>query len=135
MTEELLRFGHIINAISRPQKGILALFETENFNIFCIPAPWNDYTPAGLKILHISHTYYLVKIVDLLDTVFFILRKKNNQVTFLHIYHHAVMVFGCYLYLKFMSGGGHGLMLGELSDTLSSPSGGTRSSFLMQTEM
>lgn len=57
--------------------------------------------------------------MDLLDTVFFILRKKNNQVTFLHIYHHTMMVFGCYMYNKFMSGGGHGLMLGGLSDIFS----------------
>ncbi|GFT60144.1 elongation of very long chain fatty acids protein 4 [Nephila pilipes] len=33
--------------------------------------------------------YYLLKFVDLLDTVFFVLRKKQNQVTFLHVVHHA----------------------------------------------
>jgi GNS1/SUR4 family len=101
------------------KKVLLALFETENFNVFCIPAPWNDYSAPGLKILHLSHAYYLIKILDLLDTVFFVLRKKNGQVTFLHIYHHTVMVFGGFLYIKFMSGGGHALVLGELSDTLS----------------
>lgn len=93
-------------------QGIIGTFMTENFNIFCIPAPWGDYSKAGLFLRHISHAYYLIKIVDLLDTVFFILRKKNNQVTFLHIYHHAMMMFGSYLYIKFMSGGGHGIMLG-----------------------
>lgn len=94
-------------------KVTLALFETENLNMFCIPAPWGDFTKPGLKILHYSHMYYLIKIMDLLDTIFFILRKKNNQVTFLHIYHHAIMVLGGYFYIKFISGGGHAVLLGE----------------------
>ncbi|GFV73063.1 elongation of very long chain fatty acids protein 4 [Trichonephila clavipes] len=33
--------------------------------------------------------YYLLKFVDLLDTVFFVLRKKQNQITALHLIHHA----------------------------------------------
>ncbi|GFQ86003.1 elongation of very long chain fatty acids protein 4 [Trichonephila clavata] len=33
--------------------------------------------------------YYLLKYLDLLDTVFFVLRKKYNQITFLHVGHHA----------------------------------------------
>ncbi|KAI1309052.1 Elongation of very long chain fatty acids protein 1 [Halotydeus destructor] len=35
--------------------------------------------------------YTCLKVFDLLDTVFFILRKKFNQVTTLHVIHHAVM--------------------------------------------
>ncbi|KAI1309051.1 Elongation of very long chain fatty acids protein 1 [Halotydeus destructor] len=35
--------------------------------------------------------YCYLKIFDLLDTVFFILRKKHNQVTVLHVVHHAIM--------------------------------------------
>lgn len=37
--------------------------------------------------------------------IFFVLRKKNNQVSFLHIYHHTAMAYGVYFYLRFMSGG------------------------------
>ncbi|XP_050684010.1 elongation of very long chain fatty acids protein F-like [Leptidea sinapis] len=36
--------------------------------------------------------YFIAKHIDLLDTVFFILRKKQDQVSFLHIYHHSAMV-------------------------------------------
>ncbi|XP_055374713.1 elongation of very long chain fatty acids protein 7-like [Condylostylus longicornis] len=35
------------------------------------------------------HSYVLIKFFDCLDTVFFVLRKKNKQITFLHVYHHA----------------------------------------------
>lgn len=37
--------------------------------------------------------------------IFFVLRKKNNQISFLHIYHHTAMAYGVYFYLRFMSGG------------------------------
>ena len=36
---------------------------------------------------------------------FFILRKKNNQMTFLHIYHHGTMVFNWWLGAKYAPGG------------------------------
>lgn len=49
--------------------------------------------------------YYIAKIVDLLDTVFFILRKKNGHVSFLHIYHHSMMVAAMYVAVNFVPGG------------------------------
>ncbi|XP_063839330.1 very long chain fatty acid elongase 2-like [Ostrinia nubilalis] len=46
--------------------------------------------------------YYLTaKISELLDTVFFVLRKKQNQVTFLHVYHHSGMVLYTWFALKY----------------------------------
>ncbi|XP_052738342.1 elongation of very long chain fatty acids protein 7-like [Bicyclus anynana] len=42
--------------------------------------------------------YFLAKHLDLLDTVFFVLRKKDNQVTFLHVFHHALMVTWAWFY-------------------------------------
>ncbi|PSN54041.1 Elongation of very long chain fatty acids protein 7 [Blattella germanica] len=48
--------------------------------------------------------YYLLKIIDLLDTVFFILRKKQNQVTFLHVFHHSGMVLVGWIWTKFIPG-------------------------------
>ncbi|XP_015925970.2 very long chain fatty acid elongase 7-like [Parasteatoda tepidariorum] len=52
--------------------------------------------------LHITWYVWMVKHLELLDTVFFALRKKNNQITFLHLFHHCamVLVFGLGLYLR-----------------------------------
>lgn len=47
----------------------------------------------------------MVKVVDLLDTVFFILRKKESQATFLHIYHHFGMFFVGWVGTKYVAGG------------------------------
>lgn len=33
----------------------------------------------------------MAKLIELLDTVFFVLRKKHQQVSFLHVYHHTLM--------------------------------------------
>lgn len=49
--------------------------------------------------------FYFSKCVEMLDTIFFILRKKNNQVSFLHVYHHATMFPIWYIGVKWVAGG------------------------------
>lgn len=56
--------------------------------------------------------YFIMKVFDLLDTVFFVLRKKQSQISFLHVYHHAGMAFGTWVATKFLAGG-HITFLGE----------------------
>lgn len=51
-----------------------------------------------------AYWYYIAKMIELLDTVFFVLRKNQHQVTFLHVYHHTVMVLWAYYYLKYAFG-------------------------------
>ncbi|KAG7302751.1 hypothetical protein JYU34_012713 [Plutella xylostella] len=45
--------------------------------------------------------YFIAKVTELLDTVFIILRKKEKQVSFLHIYHHSLMMLGSWAFLKY----------------------------------
>uniref|UniRef100_H3DGL6 Elongation of very long chain fatty acids protein n=2 Tax=Tetraodon nigroviridis TaxID=99883 RepID=H3DGL6_TETNG len=44
------------------------------------------------KIIDVLWWYYFSKLIEFMDTFFFILRKNNHQVTFLHIYHHISML-------------------------------------------
>jgi elongation of very long chain fatty acids protein 7 len=48
-------------------------------------------TPREIPIVTATHLFFLSKIPELLDTVFFILRKKNDQVSMLHVIHHGIM--------------------------------------------
>lgn len=48
--------------------------------------------------------YYMCKIIELLDTVFFVLRKKQNQISFLHLYHHTLMPFCGFIGVKYFAG-------------------------------
>lgn len=39
------------------------------------------------------HYYYVLnKYSDLLETVIFVFRKKNRQISFLHVYHHCAVI-------------------------------------------
>ena len=41
------------------------------------------------------------RLIDLLDTVFIVLRKKDSQITSLHLYHHTVVPFLCWISFKY----------------------------------
>lgn len=58
--------------------------------------------------------YFLAKISELLDTVFFVLRKKDRQITFLHLYHHTVMPMISWGATKYYPGG-HGTFIGNFN--------------------
>lgn len=49
--------------------------------------------------------HYANKYIELLDTMFMILRKKFNQVSFLHCYHHVLLIWAWFLVIKVNPGG------------------------------
>ncbi|GFT41551.1 elongation of very long chain fatty acids protein 7 [Nephila pilipes] len=62
---------------------------------------YNPELPEILKeFMRVAWCLYITKFVDLFDTVFFVLRKKQTHVTFLHVFHHSGI---CLLVLWFMS--------------------------------
>ncbi|XP_064544192.1 very long chain fatty acid elongase F-like [Drosophila montana] len=60
----------------------------------------------------LTYIYFLNKMIDLLDTVFFVLRKSSKQITVLHVYHHFLMVSGMYWVLRLYGVGGQYMMMG-----------------------
>lgn len=61
--------------------------------------------------------YFLLKVADLLDTVFFVLRKKDRQITFLHLYHHTGMVVLTWAGTKWFPGG-HSVFTGFINSII-----------------
>ncbi|KAM9847400.1 very long chain fatty acid elongase 5 [Aulostomus maculatus] len=59
------------------------------YNFYCQGT--HSSQEADDKIIQALWWYYFSKLIEFMDTVFFILRKNNHQITFLHIYHHASM--------------------------------------------
>ncbi|OQR68359.1 elongation of very long chain fatty acids protein 4-like [Tropilaelaps mercedesae] len=51
-------------------------------------------------LIFFSVVYFYVRVLDLLDTVFFVLAKKFSHISFLHVYHHVVVVISAYVYLR-----------------------------------
>ncbi|XP_076626464.1 very long chain fatty acid elongase 7-like [Colletes latitarsis] len=76
----------------------------EDFFIYCVP-PNYDPTPKGIKICAVSYYGLIVRIVDLFETIIFVLRKKNRQISFLHLYHHISSVIMSWLNVKYVSTG------------------------------
>ncbi|KAE8636247.1 hypothetical protein XENTR_v10002905 [Xenopus tropicalis] len=66
-----------------------------------------DYSqsPQALRMAWTCWLFYFSKFIELLDTVFFVLRKKNSQITFLHVYHHSIMPWTWWFGVKFAAGG------------------------------
>ncbi|GAB0090387.1 Elongation of very long chain fatty acids protein [Sergentomyia squamirostris] len=62
-------------------------------------------TPISMRTLHISWYVMMSKVIELVDTVFFVLRKKQKQVSVLHVYHHASTLFLCWLAVKYVGTG------------------------------
>lgn len=83
------------------------------FNYFCEPIDYSN-TPKAIKVTRLCYSYFLIKILDLMDTIFFVLRKKQNQVTFLHLYHHVGILMGAWGAVKYLPGG-HVTFLGLLN--------------------
>ncbi|XP_035401849.1 elongation of very long chain fatty acids protein 7-like isoform X3 [Cygnus atratus] len=54
--------------------------------------------------------FFFSKVIELLDTVFIILRKKQEQLTFLHVYHHGTMLFNWWSGVKYVPGGQAGFI-------------------------
>ncbi|KAF9422818.1 hypothetical protein HW555_001602 [Spodoptera exigua] len=60
-----------------------------------------EHEDTRRDITNVMYYYFLAKVSELLDTVFFVLRKKTSQVTFLHVYHHAMMAIVSWSILKY----------------------------------
>lgn len=85
----------------------LELFLTSqklDFSWTCEPV---DYTlnPLALRVASALWWYYASKLLEMFDTVFFILRKKEKQLTFLHVYHHSTMFGLWWIGIKYVAGG------------------------------
>jgi len=84
--------------------NIKQLFSDRGCNIqnYLSPNPENSNLQVALS--RGAWWYFFAKIIELLDTVFFVLRKKQNQITFLHVYHHAATAVFSWCYLKLLPG-------------------------------
>ncbi|XP_025416912.1 elongation of very long chain fatty acids protein AAEL008004-like isoform X2 [Sipha flava] len=71
-----------------------------NHSCYSDPGPYGRYL---INQLYKAMWYYFIsKIADFSDTIFFVLRKKQSQVTFLHVYHHVNMAFSSWFHLRFI---------------------------------
>ncbi|KAK9497052.1 hypothetical protein O3M35_004436 [Rhynocoris fuscipes] len=57
------------------------------------------------RVVNAVWWYYFSKLLEFCDTFFFILRKKDDQLTFLHVYHHSTMFSLWWIGVKWVPSG------------------------------
>ncbi|KAF7279822.1 hypothetical protein GWI33_006705 [Rhynchophorus ferrugineus] len=82
----------------------------KEYSWICQPIDTSN-SESSLTMIFYVHFYFLNKISDLLDTVFFVLRKKQSQISFLHVFHHTIMVVLSWIFVKYVPNG-HGTFIG-----------------------
>lgn len=75
------------------------------YNWVCQPVDYSD-SEDGLAAADIVWWYFFSKFTDFMDSFFMVLKHKSNQLTSLHVIHHAMMPMTSWIFLKFV-GGGH----------------------------
>lgn len=74
------------------------------YSLGCQPVDYSR-SPQAVRMANVCWWFYFSKFIELLDTIFFIMRKKFNQVSFLHVFHHGIMPFSWWFGVKFVAGG------------------------------
>jgi len=75
-----------------------------DYSLRCQPVDYS-YSPMALRMCATCWWYYFSKFTEFFDTLFFILRKKNEHVSTLHVIHHGVMPMSVWFGVKFAPGG------------------------------
>lgn len=74
----------------------------------CQPVDYSQ-NPTAMRMANLCWWYFISKFTEFADTIFFVLRKKDSQVTFLHLYHHSLTPLETWICVKFIAGG-HGTL-------------------------
>ena len=75
---------------------------SRDYKWICNPV---DESETGTRMAFFVYVYYLSKVLDFMDTFFIVARKKFDQLSFLHVYHHVSMFFIWWIGAKWGNGG------------------------------
>ncbi|KAK2587627.1 hypothetical protein KPH14_003752 [Odynerus spinipes] len=84
--------------------GLVTSGYTTNLSLGCEPLNIS-YDPEPLRMAAWVWWVFLLKIIELGDTIIFVLRKKYNQTSFLHLYHHSSTLLLAWIACKYAPGG------------------------------
>lgn len=80
------------------------ILTTRGYNWRCQEVDYsNDEMPV--RTAKVLWWFYFSKVIEMLDTVFFICKGNYRQLSFLHIYHHSTMFIIWWVGIKYVAGG------------------------------
>ncbi|KAJ4731050.1 Elongation of very long chain fatty acids protein 5 [Rhynchospora pubera] len=65
-------------------------------HLFCFP----PNTSSSGSVFYWTYIFYLSKLYELFDTLLILLARDKRRLTFLHVYHHALVIVMCYVWLS-----------------------------------
>lgn len=83
---------------------VYGLYEAK-YNLACETIRLGSKEPGDIRIANALYIYFVSKAIEFMDTIFMILRKKFNQVTFLHVFHHSTMLLIWWICTMWLPGG------------------------------
>jgi elongation of very long chain fatty acids protein 4 len=84
---------------------VIELFvTTRNYNWQCQEMDTSD-DEYSLRTANVLWWYYFSKVIEMMDTMFFICKGNYRQLSFLHIYHHSTMFVLWWFGVKYVPGG------------------------------
>ncbi|PZC80319.1 hypothetical protein B5X24_HaOG214928 [Helicoverpa armigera] len=84
--------------------GIMTSGWTTTYHFGCM-LPDYSMNSEALRMLRFLWWTVILKLLELFETAFFILRKKERQASFLHVYHHVSTLIIIWSALKYVGGG------------------------------
>lgn len=73
------------------------------YSFRCQPVDYSN-DPIALRMAQGCWWYYISKFMEFTDTIFFVLRKKDDHLTTLHVIHHGCMPMSVWFGVKFTPG-------------------------------
>ncbi|XP_077980559.1 very long chain fatty acid elongase 4-like isoform X2 [Glandiceps talaboti] len=83
---------------------VISSWPRKDFSWVCQSVDYSD-NPLALRLAGACWWFYISKYIEFLDTFIFIARKKNEQISVLHVYHHSTMPLLWWLVTKWIAGG------------------------------
>ena len=59
---------------------------------------------TALRQVRLAHAFYVIKLIEFIDTFIFILRKRQRQISFLHVFHHFAVPLSLWFGIKVVPG-------------------------------
>lgn len=84
-----------------------------HYSFKCQPVDYSD-DPIAIRMVYACWWYYFSKFTEFFDTFFFVLRKKDEHVSLLHVVHHGIMPMSVWFGVRFTPGG-HSTFFGLLN--------------------
>ncbi|XP_077294697.1 very long chain fatty acid elongase 4 [Arctopsyche grandis] len=84
--------------------GYITSGKISAFYVGCNIPDYSD-DPLSVRQLNVMWWTLVVKVLELVETSFYILRKKPEQASFLHVYHHWYVIILVWMGVKYVGGG------------------------------